>query len=62
MLQAKNITIKYGAKTVLENVSLDFAEGSLTAIIGRNGCGKSTPQGGWMHVHNIVSCRGEAGK
>ena len=42
MLQAKNITIKYGAKTVLENVSLDFAEGSLTAIIGRNGCGKST--------------------
>ena len=27
MLQAKNITIKYGAKTVLENVSLDFAEG-----------------------------------
>lgn len=42
MLQAKNITIRYGAKTVLEHVSLDFAEGSLTAIIGRNGCGKST--------------------
>ena len=36
MLQAKHITISYGAKTVLKDVSLDFA------IIGRNGCGKST--------------------
>lgn len=42
MLQAKNISIRYGAKTVLEHISLDFAKGSLTAIIGRNGCGKST--------------------
>ena len=42
MLQAKHITISYGAKTVLKDVSLDFAAGSLTAIIGRNGCGKST--------------------
>mgnify|MGYP003251824449 CR=1 FL=1 len=42
MLQVKNISISYGARNILENISLTFAEGSLTAVIGRNGCGKST--------------------
>ena len=23
---------------------------------------RDTPQGGWMHIHNIVSCRGDAEK
>lgn len=42
MLKAVNITKKYGDLTVLENFSHEFAEGKVTAIIGKSGCGKST--------------------
>lgn len=33
---------RYGDATVLDDVSLDFTAGHITAIIGRSGCGKST--------------------
>lgn len=42
LLKAENITKKYGDNTVLENFSHDFAEGKVTAVLGRSGCGKST--------------------
>jgi iron complex transport system ATP-binding protein len=42
MLSAKNITYKIGDKTLLDNVSVDFAAGQLNLIIGPNGAGKST--------------------
>ena len=49
--------IPFGHKVAL----VDFKEGDLVYkygyVIGR--CTKDTPKGGWMHVHNIVSCRGE---
>ena len=38
----RHITLSYGSRTLLENVSASFAQGSLTALIGRNGTGKST--------------------
>lgn len=38
----KNITLSYGSRTLLEHVTTSFAPGSLTALIGRNGTGKST--------------------
>lgn len=37
-----HITLSYGSRTLLENVSTSFEQGSLTALIGRNGTGKST--------------------
>ena len=33
---------RYGATRALHDVSLNFAEGRITAVIGRSGCGKST--------------------
>lgn len=42
ILSAENITKKYGAKTILENVSFCVEPGSFIAIVGTNGCGKTT--------------------
>ncbi|HUY86724.1 MAG TPA: phosphate ABC transporter ATP-binding protein PstB [Acidimicrobiales bacterium] len=32
----------FGDKTIIEDVDLDFTEGTITAIVGPSGCGKST--------------------
>ena len=37
-----NVSAAYGKNTVLENVTLEVRRGSITAIIGPNGCGKSS--------------------
>lgn len=42
LLSLQNITTGYGAQNVLHGVSLEIAEGGLTAIIGPNGHGKTT--------------------
>jgi len=42
MIELKNLSSGYGKQPVLQNVSARFAEGKLTAVIGPNGCGKST--------------------
>lgn len=42
MLEAKEVSINYGAREVLTNVSLRVVPGEVTAIIGPNGAGKST--------------------
>ena len=42
MLKAINITKKFGDNQVLNNFSHEFAEGKVTAVLGRSGCGKST--------------------
>ncbi|MGA9652256.1 sugar ABC transporter ATP-binding protein [Pedobacter sp.] len=42
MLEAINITKKFGGVSALSNVSLKLPTGKVTAIIGENGAGKST--------------------
>ncbi len=41
-IQVKNINKRFGDFVALNNVSLDFPQGELTALLGPSGCGKTT--------------------
>lgn len=41
-VEIKNLTIKAGERALLDHVSLTLAPGTVTAIVGRTGAGKST--------------------
>ena len=41
-LTLHRISLAYGSRTLLQEVSAEFADRTLTALIGRNGTGKST--------------------
>lgn len=41
-LEARDVTLGYGRKAVLQGLSLAVLDGRVTAIIGPNACGKST--------------------
>lgn len=42
MLEIKNLTKRYGNKTVVENISLQIESGDIYGFIGHNGAGKTT--------------------
>ena len=42
MIRFDNITLGYGKRTLIEELSAEVRRGELTALVGRNGTGKST--------------------
>ena len=42
MIRLDNISLSYGSRTILRDVSLRLGKGELCALVGRNGAGKST--------------------
>ena len=42
MFEAKNICVQIGAKTILDDVSLELKAGETVALLGANGAGKSS--------------------
>lgn len=42
ILDVKNLTMKFGGLTALDNLDLDVREGEIVALIGPNGAGKTT--------------------
>ena len=45
MLSARNITVRYGKTTIVEDISLDVVPGEVLVVLGPNGAGKSTMLG-----------------
>ena len=41
-IQIRNLSVRYGVFTAVDNVSIDFREGEFFALLGPSGCGKST--------------------
>ncbi|GFN35296.1 phosphate ABC transporter ATP-binding protein PstB [Tepidimicrobium xylanilyticum] len=42
VLEIKNLSVSYGDKLVIKDLSMDIKKNKITAIIGPSGCGKST--------------------
>lgn len=42
MIDIQNLTVRFGRKTVLDGLSLRVEEGTFCALLGPNGCGKTT--------------------
>lgn len=42
LLRASNLTKRYGARTVVDNVSFDVGHREVVGLLGRNGAGKTT--------------------
>lgn len=42
MIQASNVTLRFGKKPLFEDVNIKFTEGNCYGLIGANGAGKST--------------------
>lgn len=53
-LAANNLNISFGSKHVLKNVSVEFEENKITALIGPSGCGKSTLLRSFNRMHDLV--------
>jgi len=52
--QVKDLSIWYGEKRAIDNVTLDVASNAVTAIIGPSGCGKSTFLRALNRMHELV--------
>jgi phosphate transport system ATP-binding protein len=52
-LSAENVNLWFGNKQVLKNVSVNFPEKKVTALIGPSGCGKSTLLRCFNRMHDL---------
>ena len=63
MIEVKNLTFGYNDKVILDDININFEQGSMYAIMGANGCGKTTllrcianlisPQKGAINIDGI---------
>jgi len=61
-LEARGVHAWFGSHHALENVSLDFAAGTVTALIGPSGCGKSTFIRTLNRMHEFIPSAAMAGE
>ena len=61
-LETLGVHAWFGKKHVLSDVSLDFAAGTVTALIGPSGCGKSTYLRTLNRMHELIPTAALAGQ
>lgn len=65
LLKVSDLSVKRGGETILKSVSLDLEEREIVAIIGPNGCGKTTLAytlmglSGYTPIKGSISLKGE---
>lgn len=52
-LAAENLNLSFGTQLILKNVSVQFEENKVTALIGPSGCGKSTLLRSFNRMHDL---------
>ena len=52
--EVKNLSIWYGEKKAIDNVTMDIPSNAVTSIIGPSGCGKSTFLRSLNRMHELV--------
>lgn len=52
-LFAKNLSVSFGTKQVLNNINISFNENEITALIPPSGCGKSTLLRSFNRMHDL---------
>lgn len=61
-LEARGVHAWFGKNHVLSDISLDFASGTVTALIGPSGCGKSTFIRTLNRMHEFIPSAAMAGE
>ena len=61
-LEARGVHAWFGKNYVLKDINLDFAAGSVTALIGPSGCGKSTFIRTMNRMHEFIPGAAMAGE
>jgi ABC-type branched-subunit amino acid transport system ATPase component len=56
VLSLEAVGKRYGATRALDDVSLNFAEGRITAVIGRSGSGVAL-NNSWRNYYSLPTCR-----
>lgn len=60
-LSTENVSVWFGERQVLQDVSLTFPANKVTALIGPSGCGKSTFLRTLNRMHELIPSAGLAG-
>ncbi|HBG07734.1 MAG: phosphate ABC transporter ATP-binding protein [Geobacteraceae bacterium GWC2_58_44] len=61
-VQLEEVNIHFGKNHAVKDISMDFPENSVTAIIGPSGCGKSTLLRSINRMHDLVPSARVTGK
>ena len=55
MIEARELTKRYGVTTAVHSLSFTLAPGTVTGFLGRNGAGKSSPMRMIMELDRSTS-------
>ncbi|GFO53648.1 phosphate import ATP-binding protein PstB [Geomonas sp. Red276] len=61
-VQLEDVNIYFGKTHAVKNITMDYPENSVTAIIGPSGCGKSTLLRSMNRMHDLVPSARVTGK